>query len=505
MHAKVEPKVRQRRQSALEQWLDKVEALGELKRITAQVDPDLEAATLTYLVGSQKSPALLFENIKGHPGHKALYNMVGCNLSRFCLMIGEQPVDHPLKAVRLLQEKFGRKMAPVEVPAGEAISSENVVAGDKIDIRSFPAQRMWPLDGGKYLGTGDAVITKNPESGRINVGTYRMMIKGPREIGLYTSPGKDATIDREAWWKMGKPMPIAACYGIDPLLFLVAATSLPKTECEYDYYSGIAGKPIELFKSDVTGLPLPAHAEIILEGHVYPDETFAEGPFGEFTGYYGRPSGATPYMRVEKLRHRTNPTLTCALMADGAANEAGLFWAALRSAGVWADLQKLGVPGIKGVWSIPEAAGWGITVVSIQQQYAGHAPQVMALAAQCTAGAYFGKFIIVVDDDIDPTNVHQVLWAMATRARPAQSIDILRETWSTYLDPSQNPPEIRPWGSKCLINACMEYKYIKTFSKRTKLSKAAYEQVVKRWTDYGFEGSAPEISIFEDSPFPPKI
>ncbi len=325
----------------------------------------------------------------------------------------------------------------------------------------FPAQRMWPLDGGMYLGTGDAVITKDPETGRINVGTYRMMIKGPREIGVYTSPGKDATIDREKWWKMGKPMPIAAAYGIDPLLFLVAATSLPKTECEYEYYSGINGAPIEVFTSDLTGLPLPARAEIVLEGFLYPDETFAEGPFGEFTGYYGRPSGATPYMRVERVRYRDNPTLTCALMADGAANEAGLFWAALRSAGIWADLQKLGVPGIKGVWSIPEAAGWGITVVSIKQMYAGHAPQVMALAAQCTAGAYFGKYVIVVDDDVDPTNVHQVLWAMATRSRPAQSIDILRETWSTYLDPSLNPPEIRPWGSKGLINACMDYRFIK--------------------------------------------
>ena len=484
--------------SDLDIWLQKVEALGELKRITAEVDPDLEAATITYLVGSEKSPALLFENVKGHPGHKALYNMIGCNLSRFCLMIGEKPVDHPLKAVQILQQKFGRKIPPKEVPADTAICNQNIVEGDAIDIRMFPAQRMWPLDGGKYLGTGDAVITKCPETGRVNVGTYRMMIKGPREIGVYTSPGKDATIDREKYWKMGKPMPIAAAYGIDPLLFLVAATSLPKTESEYEYYSGINGAPIELFTSDLTGLPLPARAEIILEGHVYPDETFAEGPFGEFTGYYGRPSGATPYMRVERVRYRDNPTLTCALMADGAANEAGLFWAALRSAGIWADLQKLGVPGIQGVWSIPEAAGWGITVVSIKQMYAGHASQVMALAAQCTAGAYFGKYVIVVDDDIDPTNVYQVLWAMATRSRPAQSIDILRETWSTFLDPSLNPPEIRPWGSKALINACMDYKFIKSFSPRTKLDKATYEQVVARWTELGLTGKPPEINVFED-------
>ena len=107
------------------------------------------------------------------------------------------------------------------------------------------------------------MITKDPETGRVNVGTYRMMIKGPREIGVYTSPGKDGGNDRDKWWKMGKPAPIAAAYGIDPLLFLVGATSLPKTESEYEYYSGIKGSPIELFTSDLTGLPLPAHAEII--------------------------------------------------------------------------------------------------------------------------------------------------------------------------------------------------------------------------------------------------
>ena len=487
--------------SDLDVWMQKVEALGELKRISAEVDPNLEMATMAYLVGSEKSPALLFDNIKGHPGHRALYNMIGCNLSRFCLMIGEAPVEHPLQAVQILQKKLGNKIPPVEVPVSQAVCN-NVWEGDDIDIRKFPAQRMWPLDGGKYLGTGDAVITKDPDSGRVNVGTYRMMIKGPREIGVYTSPGKDAGLDREKYWKQGKPMPIAAAYGIDPLLFLVAATSLPKTESEYEYYGGINGAPIETFISDLTGLPLPARAEIILEGFLYPDETFAEGPFGEFTGYYGRPSGVTPYMRVERVRFRDNPTLTCALMADGPANEAGLFWAMLRSAGIWADLQRMGVPGVKGAWSIPEAAGWGITVVSIEQMYAGHASQAMALAAQCVAGAYFGKYVIVVDDDIDPTNVHQVLWAMATRSRPAQAIDILRETWSTFLDPSLNPPEIRPWGSKCLINACMDYKYIKNFSKRTKLSEDAYKGVVGRWQELGLSGKPPLVHVFEDTPFP---
>ena len=219
--------------------------MGELKRISAEVDPDLEAATITYLVGQRKKPGAVVREHQGPSRTSRAYNMIGCNLSRFCLMIGEAPVDHPLQAVQALQRKMGRTMKPKEVPAETAICNQNIETGEAIDIRKFPAQRMWPLDGGLYLGTGDAVVTQCPETGRINVGTYRMMIKGPREIGIYTSPGKDATLDREKWWKLGKPMPIAAAYGIDPLLFLVAATSFPKTESEYDYYGGINGAPIE--------------------------------------------------------------------------------------------------------------------------------------------------------------------------------------------------------------------------------------------------------------------
>ena len=152
----------------------------------------------------------------------------------------------------------------------------------------------------------------------------------------------------------------------------------------------------------------------------------------------------------------------------------------------------MGVPGVKGVWSPPEAAGWGMTVVSIEQKYAGHAAQVGALAAQCMGGAYFTKYIVVVDDDVDPTSLSEVVWAMVTRSRPAQSIDILRETWSTYLDPSQNPPEIRPWGSKCIINACKEFKHIKVFSPRNLLKKETYEQVCARWKALGFEDAPPQ-------------
>ena len=136
-------------------------------------------------------------------------------------------------------------------------------------------------------------------------------------------------------------------------------------------------------------------------------------------------------------------------------------------------------------------------IVSLEQRYPGHAQQVLAIAAQCPGGAYFTKWIIAVDDDIDPTDINEVLWAMATRSNPADSIEILKNTWSTGLDPAQNPPEKRPYSSKALINACMEHRHLKIFSKRARLRKETYDRVLRRWRELGFAGEAPKILSFE--------
>ena len=168
---------------------------------------------------------------------------------------------------------------------------------------------------------------------------------------------------------------------------------------------------------------------------------------------------------MKAVHYRDNPILTHALMADYPANENATLFSVARSARIWSDLEKIGVPGIKGVYAHPAAAGgFGMTVVSLEQRYAGHAPQALALAAQCPGGAYFSKWIIAVDEDVDPSNKNQVIWAMSTRCNPTEDIDVLRQTWSTWLDPTQNPPEERPYSSKALIIACMELRYLKQFS-----------------------------------------
>jgi UbiD family decarboxylase len=227
-----------------------------------------------------------------------------------------------------------------------------------------------------------------------------------------------------------------------------------------------------------------------------------EGPFGEFTGYYGRPEDLAFLVEVQAIHHRADPILTNALMADYPACEQSLLFAIAKGSRIWNDLEGLGVPGIRGVYSHPAAAGgFGMTVVSLEQRYAGHAPQVLALAAQCPGGAYYSKWIIAVDEDVDPTNMDQVVWALATRCNPVEDIDILRNTWSTWLDPTQNPPEERPYGSKALINACKEHRYLTEFSRRTKVRRSMYERVARRWAELGFSGPPPALwALEEDAP-----
>ncbi len=485
----------------LRTWMQQVEAMGELLTITEELDWDEETSALNYIVGQREgAPALLYEKIKDAPaGFRCLHNLFGTSKERIAAAVGLPQGKSLTELIELFRQRALHKVPPQTVPASSAAINENVLTGSKADITMFPAPKMWPLDGGRYLGTWDVFITRDLEDGHLNLGTYRQMVKSPRELFVYWSPGKDARLQAERYWRLGKAFPVAAVYGPDPLLFTVSTQTVPKLESEYDYAGGLINQPVEVFESDVTGLLLPASAEIIIEGEMRPGNVAREGPFGEFTGYYGRPEAHTPIIDVQCVRHRNDPILTCALMADYPACEQSLLYSIARSARIWTDLEKLGVPGIRGVFSFPEAAGgFGATAVSIEQRFAGHASQVATLASQVPGGAYYAKFIIVVDDDIDPTDIHQVFWAMSTRCDPAKDIDILRSTWSTWLDPTKNPPEERPWGSKCLINACKEHKFLKQFARRSRIRREVYEKLLAKWDRLGLNFPPPVIRNFED-------
>lgn len=485
----------------LRDWLREVDRLGELKRVGAEVDWDLEMGAVAYM-GSKRlgAPALLFENIKGYPkDRRALFNVLGSSLDRIALAMRQPTGKSALELIQLVRERHQIRIPPKIVESESAPINENILQGDDIDLYSFPAPKMWPLDGGRYIGTGCVVITKDPEAGWLNLGTYRQMIQSRNEAGFYISPGKDGLLHREGWWKMGKPCEVAVAYGVDPLLFIVGSTGFAKNVSEYDHAGGIQGRPVEVVKGKVTDLLIPARAEIVIEGLAYPDKLKDEGPFGEFSGYYGRPQGPSPVIDVKCVHYRNDPILTCALMADHPSCEQSYFISITRSAKIWDDLSShMGIPGIRGVYCVPAAiGGFGMIVVSMEQRYAGHAQQVAALAAQCAGGAYITKWTVVVDEDVDPTDLEQVVWAMASRCNPIDDIDVLRNTWSTPLDPAQVPAEKRPYGSKALVYACKDHRYLKSFSKRTQLAEETYKRVVGRWKEFGLPGEAPKITNFE--------
>ncbi len=488
----------------LREWLDRAEGINELIQIDKPVDRDEEMSAITYLVAKQDpSPAILFDNPKGYEdspiGARMLWNILGPSSKRIALTIEEPPETPTLELIRRLKEKMKDRIPPREVPATEAPVFENTLAGADIDLEQLPIPRHWPLDGGRYAGTADAVFTRDPDSGYLNVGTYRMMLQGKDQVGLYLSPGKDARLHITRSWEQGKPVAVAAAWGIDPLFMLVGSQTFPKNVSEYEFAGGIKGEAIPVVRAQTSDLLLPANAELVVEGVINLNSVKTEGPFGEFPGYYGRPEAGCPLVDITRVHYRSNPVLTNAIMADYPSCEQSGFFAVIRSARIWDDMDKLGIPGVQGVYAHPAGAGgFGMTVISLEQRYAGHAAQCLALAAQVPGGAYYTKWIIAVDEDIDPTDMDQVIWAMSSRCHPIEDIDILRNTWSTWLDPTQNPPEKRPYGSKALINACKEHRYLPVFSKRTTLSRQMYDQVAGRWKELGLRGTIPTVRAFEE-------
>jgi len=485
--------------SDLRQWLHLVEGHGALKRIAAPVSLDEEMSAITFMATREAAaPALLFESPQGAgAGQTVLTNMLGASTLRYALATGIDPALSVRDMILATRRLLKRRLAPVMTAKQAASVNEVILRGDEIDMTGFPALKFWPGDGGRYIGTGNITLTRDPETGRINVGCYRQMVQGRNRVGLYCSPGKHGRLDSEAWWARGQACEVVTAYGVDPVLFMVAAQVFGAQESELDAAGGIMGAPAQLTEAEFVNLPIPALCEFVVEGVLHPGDLEPEGPLGEFTGYYGGTRRPQPVVEVKAVHHRRNLIFTAALMATYPSCEIGMYYAIMRSARIWDDLDGIGVPGITGVFAHPaSASGWGMVVVSLRQLYAGHVAQVLGLAAQCPAASYYTKWIIAVDDDVDPTDLNQVLWALATRCNPVDDIDFQRNTWSTGLDPSKVVVEERPYGSKALIDACKPHRYLKEFSQPTRLRRSVYEEVARRWRELGFEGAPPRLTAF---------
>lgn len=479
----------------LRDWIEQVEAIGSLKRIADEVHWDEEMGAISYCVHKTVgAPALLFENVTGSPaGYRALWNMFASSPARLAVTMNEDPGSSMKDLVSLGRDHFGTTIEPVEVTGGPVY--ENSEYGDDVDLFRFPSPKMWPRDGGRYIGTACASISRNPETGALNVGTYRGMLYSENEVGIQAQQGKDMRRHIEDQWTRDEPLEVAVAYGIQPELLLVSGSKYGEGENEYEYAGGIRGSAFEVVEGKLTGLPIPANAEIVAEGEVRPGDLRTEGPFGEFTGYYGEQLDAVPVFTVEALHYRDDPILTVAAEAPYPGGDNGVKSVAMRSSRIWNALEDLGVPNIEGVYNPPGAAsGGGMTIVSIEQNHPGHAAQVASVVSGAPVSAYFQKLVVVVDDDVDPTDIDQVLWAIATRFHPAEDIQVIEDTWGYELDPSL-PPDRRMQGAKLWIDATKNYAAYgdHEFPKRLELRRETYEAVEARWTELDLDVPFPEL------------
>jgi UbiD family decarboxylase len=471
----------------LRDWLAEVERVGRLRRVEG-ADPDLELGAIAHLNNRRGAPvALLFDRIKGYaPGFRILAGASN-HPARLGVTLRLGPNHSTAELVQALRGKptawaqAAKGFDPLVVRDGPVV--EVVEAGAAVDLTKLPAPRWNELDGGRYLGTGCQVLTRDPETGWVNASSYRVMLHDSRSVGVYILAGKHGRMHYEKWWDKNLPCPMAISLGHDPLFSVLGGVEIPLGVSELNVAGVIRGEPVEVLESDVTGLPIPARSEVVIEGLLRPHKLRAEGPFGEFFGYYSTDRPMAPVLDVQRVLRRADPIIIGS--PPGKPPHDYSYWVSiLRSALVFDQLVAAGVPGVQALWVFPLSGSRMLQAVAIQQMYPGHSRQAGVVAAQCRAGAQAGRYTIVVDGDIDPTNLDEVMWAVATRSDPQRDIDILQRAWGGPVDPlAECFPEQKLFTSRAIIDACRPYEHLEKFPPVAEPSPELRARVLAKWRD----------------------
>jgi len=468
----------------LRDFVAQCEKVGQLKRVKAEVDWDLEISHVAKVVEEKSGPALLFEKVKGYTS-PVLTGAFGTT-QRLAIILGKDP---NLSMVQLTREWVNTAVKAL-TPAKEVKDGpifENILEADKVNTFAFPSPKFYELDGGRYFGTAVFMVIQDPETGDINLGTYRMGILDEKSVGVQILKGKKADRIMKKYAKQGKKMPACAIIGGDPLHIFAGAATI-KAKSGYDVVSSLRGEPVEIVKGQVTGLPIPAAAEIVLEGEIDPTQLRNEGPFGEYTGYYTeeliKPI-PKPALDVKRVYYRNNPILWETSVGRPVGDQ-HILYAFTRNASLWTDLTKMEIPGIKSVYTLPEGSGRFIVVVSVQQMYPGHADQIGAAVFASNTGTYGTKMVIVVDDDIDADDLPRVWWALGTRYNPLRGTQIINRGRSTPLDPAIGADENKFITSRIILDATIPFDW-KVKPTEIALNQAMFDKVKAKWNEYGID------------------
>jgi UbiD family decarboxylase len=470
---------------SLRSYLDSVREIGELREVRG-AHWDLELGAIAELSYRSAAPsALLFSEISGYPTGRVLTGSTG-SAARLGLTLRLGSSHSAASLVEALRGKptewaAAAKDYPV-LPVDDAPLLANQIPGDAVNLLDFPVPRWHAGDGGRFIGTGCLVVTRDPVTGVHNGGCYRMEVQDDgRGVTVAAVPGKHGALHIEAWFARHGRAPVTVSFGHDPLLLALGGTEVPLGVSELAYAGAVAGNRIPVVIGSDTGLPIPAGSELAIEGWLYPDRKRDEGPFGEWTGYYSGKRRSDLAIEITRLYHRDDPILLGA-PPGRPPHDYSYMRTVLKSAMIHDELVACGVPGIRGAWAHEAGGGRLFVAVAVEQRYAGHARQVGLLASQLPAAAYMNRYVVVVDHDIDPADLDQVVWAMSTRTDPAEDIEILRRTRGSRLDPML-PDGAVPYNSRAVIDACRPWERLSSFPLVAESDPAYLAEVRSRWAD----------------------
>ncbi len=481
----------------LRDFIQKLEERGELKRIRYPVDPHLEMTEIADRVLRAGGPALLFENPKGYD-MPVLANLFGTP-KRVAMGMGEDSVSalreigkllaflkepEPPKGLKDAWEKLPifkkvLTMAPKEIK--NAPCQEVVLEGEAIDLSKIPVMKCWPGDAAPLI-TWPLVITKGPNKDRHNLGIYRQQVIGKNRVIMRWLSHRGGALDFREWQEKypGKPFPVSVALGADPATILGAVTPVPDTLSEYAFAGLLRDSKTEVVKSIGNDLLVPASAEIILEGFIYPNDTAPEGPYGDHTGYYNEVDNF-PVFTVERITQRKKP-IYHSTYTGRPPDEPAVLGVALNE--VFVPILQKQFPEIVDFYLPPEGCSYRMAIVSMKKQYAGHAKRVMMGVWSFLRQFMYTKFVIVVDEDVDVRKWEDVIWAITTRMDPARDTTLVENTPIDYLDFAS---PISGLGSKMGMDATNKWPGETTREWGTPIVKD--EQVVKRidaiWQELG--------------------
>ncbi len=483
----------------LREFIALLEARGELKRVSAPVDPCLEMTEICDRTLRDGGPALLFENPTGHTV-PVLANLFGTPL-RVALGMGEESVAALREVGKLLaylkepDPPRGMKdawralpiykkvldMAPKRVR--NAPCQEVVIGAGEVDLSRLPIQTCWPEDVGPLI-TWPLVVTKGPDKERINLGIYRQQVIGRNRVIMRWLAHRGGALDYKDWSQAhpGERFPVSVALGADPATILAAVTPVPDSLSELAFAGLLRGTRTELVSSLSNDLPVPASAEYILEGHIEPGDEAAEGPFGDHTGYYNEVENF-PVMTIERITHRRDP-IYHSTYTGRPPDEPAMLGVALNE--VFVPLLQKQFPEITDFYLPPEGCSYRMAVVSIAKQYPGHAKRVMMGVWSFLRQFMYTKFIIVTDEDVNVRDWKDVVWAMTTRMDPARDTTIIENTPIDYLDFAS---PVAGLGSKIGFDATTKLagESDRRWGRPIRMSSEVRERVDAMWADLGID------------------